>query len=1344
MNGSYNFENYSTKEGLSQNAVLSILQDKEGFMWFGTKDGLNRYDGYSNEVFHNDPFNPTTISPNNITALFEDSNSNFWIGTSYGELNLYKKKYQSFQQIRYNTYKASNDNAFQITAIAEDSIKNLWIGTKGDGLYKLTFSNGNTVNPKVVHFVNKPKDKNSISSNYIFAIHLDSLKNLWIGAGNDLLKVNVKENNFTRQNILINHISPTPQYEITSICQTDNAYLWLGTPDGLILFNINTRETELYPYEFRIVNHIVKDQQNKLWVATISGVIKFDPIKKTFRAFLHDPFEPLSLSYNAISSLYCDRTGIIWIGTNGEGLDIFDPYNNQFHTFIRRNDKTSRIPGFSIGAICEDDQDCVWIATSVLYCWNRKTGKLKSYETSPKQSDGFGYSGAYSIIQSKNSDIWTGSGAGLFDYNHKTGKIIEYKEFISDSIKIRQRVVYCVFQDNDGYIWAATNNYLCKLVDPVRKVFKIYLYNNDWQSEISRVNIYEDNSGKFWICSRDGLLCFDQNNGSIVRYKYNAANKSSLNNNTVRCLCPDPKEPNKFFWLGTSGGGLNKFNIDLKTFTHFTTKDGLPNNVVYGILPDEKGNLWISTNKGISKFNPESLTFRNFDIHDGLQSDEFNIGAYFKSKSGEMFFGGIKGLNYFYPQEINDNKHVPNIVITKCEILKKPDSRLDDNAVALNIYDKSKDLILPYTDNIISFNFAAMDFSSPEKNNFSYMLENFDKTWINSGTNHSALYTNLPPGNYIFHVIGSNNDGIWNKKGASLSFVIMPPWWQTWWAYLIYGLLFFSSLLFIRHYELNRLKLKTQLKLEKVESNSLRNLDKLKSRFFANISHEFRTPLTLILGQIESVMSSNIDIAEKGKLQVANRNSKRLLTLINQLLDISKIESGSMELKTEQHNIVPFLKNLFYAFELIAESKKIILKFESDYENIQVNYDPDKMEKIFNNIYSNAFKFTPERGEIKTTLSINNAFVEIKIKDTGIGIPEDRIKNIFDRFYQVDSSTTRKHEGTGIGLSLAKELIELHKGKINVSSKVSEGTEFIITFSINNTNFEAEKSVKDSSDRSSQIDNFIELEETSETQALTDPMFRYEEKIILCVEDNSDIRAYIREQMESEYKVIEASNGEEGILIAKENIPNLIISDIMMPKMNGYQFCRHIKSDEKTSHIPIIMLTAKAGLDDKIEGLETGADAYITKPFSAKELKARVKNLIYQREQLRKRFSKSTIIKPSDVSAVSVDQEYLQKVIGLIEANLGDENFNSEKLAYGVNMSLSQLNRKLNALIDQPAGQLIRSLRLQRAADLIKKNAGNITEISYMVGFNDHGYFSKLFKKQFGCSPTKFKKNNSD
>jgi signal transduction histidine kinase/DNA-binding response OmpR family regulator len=533
-------------------------------------------------------------------------------------------------------------------------------------------------------------------------------------------------------------------------------------------------------------------------------------------------------------------------------------------------------------------------------------------------------------------------------------------------------------------------------------------------------------------------------------------------------------------------------------------------------------------------------------------------------------------------------------------------------------------------------------------------------------------------------------------------------------------------------------KIELTLNELKIAQAQLQELDKLKSRFFANISHEFRTPLTLILGQIESIMSGNIGMKVKGKLQIADRNARRLLTLINQLLDLSRLESGSMELKAKQHNIVSFLKSLFYSFESLAESQKIILKFESEYNYIPVVFDPDKMEKIFYNLISNAFNFTASKGEIEVCLNVICSIAEIRIKDSGIGIPSDRLPHIFDRFYQVDGSATRKHEGTGIGLALTKELIELHQGNISVTSKQGEGSEFIIQLPLGDLAVENDEFAKLQTETSLKVNGF-NITDTEEIIPVLDSSGSVNDEIILLVEDNFEVRNYIADIFKNRFRILTAQNGEQGFSVAENEIPDLIITDVMMPEMDGYQFSKQIRSNEKTSHIPLVMLTAKAGFDDKIEGLKSGVDAYITKPFKEKELTVQITNLLKQRKLLRERFRKSVIIKPSEVTAISTDQVFLQKTIQKIENHFGDYQFSVEQLAEHLNMSISQLNRKLNALIGQPAGQLMRSLRLHRAADLLKLNAGNVSEISFNLGFNDHAYFSRAFKKQFGCSPSEFK-----
>ncbi|NBB75863.1 MAG: response regulator, partial [Bacteroidetes bacterium] len=581
---------------------------------------------------------------------------------------------------------------------------------------------------------------------------------------------------------------------------------------------------------------------------------------------------------------------------------------------------------------------------------------------------------------------------------------------------------------------------------------------------------------------------------------------------------------------------------------------------------------------------------------------------------------------------------------------------------------------------------------------------------------------------------GSNNDGIWNEQGASIAVVVLPPWWHTWWAYAGYMALFLAGLYLLRSYELKRFNLRKQLELERVESRSLRDLDKMKSHFFANISHEFRSPLTLISGQVQNLLQPNRPDSDKKKLLTIEKNSDRLLSLINQLLSLSKLEAGKMELHKQQGDLVPFLQNLLFSFQSLADSKGIDLRFKTERESIFSDYDPNKLEQVFLNLISNAIKFTQDGDEVTVTLKIGNEnSAEICVEDTGKGIPEEHLPYVFDRFYQADSASTRQAEGTGIGLALAQELILLHDGQIDVSSTPGKGTCFRVLLHANADQV-------DPAPQSIHVNGSSNREQDIDQKELHTPTDSFDEKpIVLVIEDNAELRSFIVEQLRDEYRVLEAVNGRHGLNVATDQIPDLIITDLMMPQMDGTRFTEELRKRLETSHIPVIMLTARASTEDKIAGLMTGVDAYVTKPFSVKELQVRVHSLLTQRKKLRERFKTATVIKPSSVTDSVIDQTFLDQAIEAVENNIGNEEFRVDDFADLMNMSVSQLNRKLNALVDQPAGSFIRSMRLQLSADLLKDTQKTVAEICYMVGFSDQSYFSRAFKKQFGKSPTELR-----
>ncbi len=1347
------FKTLNIYDGLSQNTVLAVMQDSKGFMWFGTKDGLNRYDGYSFRVYRHNPMDTTSVSCSYITCLFEDRSGLIWVGTHDGGLNVFDRESGVFYPVKLGAKDKSGESVYSVQSIAGDKEGKIWVGTNGGGLFRLNIEHKKKINVTSVNFVHDPADASAIGSNLINDLHFDSQGILWIGTRTGLSKLDLKSGKFTNYEILTKHYN-TPendfQSSVSTVYETKNGTMWLGALSGLVKFNKLNGKYELYAHRFEVQGYglgnivqITEDQKGFLWLANAAVLMQFDTTTNTFSYFNHDPVSQWNINFNSISSLFIDKTQLLWIGTTNMGISIYDLKANRFPTLKVKIDPSSLFSNFSVWSVLDDDEGNVWIGSDVLYKWNRKTGKFHNFNRKLNQTAAFGSAGIWSMIKTPDGTIWTATNEGISRYFPSSTKVTYYKFEKNKKNGLPQKEVYCVFKDQDQAVWVATGNFLCKCTDTEKGTFRSIRYSYDQTINIQdRPVIFQDKNKSIWLGTKDGLLRLNSDYESFHTFKSETAISDRLFNFTIHSICADPLHPDTYFWIGSTRG-LSRFDIKKENFVHVSEQDGLANTVVYGISHDEENNLWLSTNKGVTRFNLLTGVFRNFDVHDGLESNEFNAGAYFRSKIGELFFGGMKGLNYFKPDEIYDNLVRPEVVLTKIKLGDRSISHKTDPGLLRKSISETSSVSLSYNDKVITFEYAALDFSNPEKNQYAHRLENFDDDWIFTGSVRSATYTNLSPGKYVFRAKASNSDGIWNENGLAVKLIISPPWWRSWWLYLLVGLLIISVLYFIRHSELNRLKLKTLLELEKVDSDTLRNIDQMRSRFFANISHEFRTPLTLILGQIENVMSSGIDRKEKTKLQVAQKNSHRLLTLINQLLDLSKLEAGNMVLSASQHNVVSFLKSLFFSFESLAAQKEISLLFESDPDNIPAVFDPEKLEKVIYNLVSNAIKFTGSNGEVKVKIQLTDPlFFEIRIEDDGPGIPEDQLLNIFDRFYQVDSSNTRRYDGSGIGLALTKELVELHKGTIIADSREGEGTVFIIRLPLGEIKPGNDINENTHENRDFSIDGIIDTERDDAAESDNDfSSSSYDQsEIILIVEDNKAVRAFIREQLEKDYQVIEADDGEEGILRAKEAVPDLIITDLMMPKLDGYGFCREIRRDELTSHIPLIMLTAKAGFDDKIEGLETGVDDYITKPFSPRELKVRVRNLILQRKQLRKRFSSLSVISPDEVTTASVDQVFLDKVLKTIESHFEDQHFTIESLAKIMNMSVSQLNRKLNALIDQPAGKLMRSLCLQRAADLLKSKAGTVAGICYQLGFTDQAYFSRAFKKQFGCSPTEYLK----
>jgi signal transduction histidine kinase/ligand-binding sensor domain-containing protein/DNA-binding response OmpR family regulator len=1330
-----------------------MLQDSRGFLWIGTYIGLNKYDGYKFTIYKNSQVDSSSISENKIRALCEDKNGNIWIGTWGGGLDKFNCDTEKFMRYRHNPDDPSSLSADGILSMCFDKSGNLWIGTEGGGLdyfnpEKATFT----------HYKNDPNDPNSISDNSIYSVYLDKNGTLWCGtAKGGLNKFLFEKKQFVAFKYSSDNLESISGNLVVTIFEDRFSNLWIGTLDaGLNKFNPSTNKFTRYLPDPNNPNSlsdagvwvVYEDSNGLLWVGNYSyGLNLFDRKRETFTSYRKNYYDLKSLSDDGIFSIYEDRSGVLWIGTWSGGLNKYDKEKEKFLTYSHNPNNDNSLSADGVFAIYKDKYGILWVGTEAggLNRIDEKNNEFTHYLHNPNDPTSISSDNVFSICEDKEGHLWVGTdNAGLNIFDRRTNKFQHFYHDPDDPKSISDNEISQIFCDSYGDLWIATTGSGLDRLKRKQKSFIHYVNKPGDPKSVSEKMIYafyEDKSGNIWIGTfGGGLMMYNRSTDDFCFYKYDPKNFSnSLSSNIISSICEDE---NDILWVGTNGSGLNKFDRRKNKFKHYRESDGLANDVIYGILKDDKGNLWISTGSGISRFNIKNETFRNYDVRDGLQGNDFNQWAYFRDANGKMYFGGVNGLNVFRPEEITDNPHRPQIVITDFQLLHKTVSIGYDTLWNRTILHKSitetKLIELKHDDNIISFEFAALDFKSPEKNQYSYILEGFDKDWnYTTASRRFVTYTNLDAGEYNFRVKGSNNDGVWNEAGTSLMIIIHHPWWATWWAYILYGIVITLAGFSIRGYDLKRQRLKHQLELEHEHAEKLNEVDEMKSRFFANISHEFRTPLTLILGPVKDIIDKSKDTEIKRSAGLIKRNAGKLLGLVNQLLDLSKLEAGRMKLETREENIIPLLKGLVLSFSSFAERKKITLKFNTIEDDVRVYLDRDKIEKIINNLLSNAFKFTTDEGRIDVTVEKQIKEVEIRISDNGIGIPKEDIDKIFDRFYQVDGSHTREQEGTGIGLALTKELVELHKGKIEVESEAGNGTTFIVTIPLGKDYLKPEEIIEEKVEGEMRLpigdtelaDEITSRKETTDIDVLLDS----DKPLLLVVEDNTDVRKYIISHLEDNYRIQEAIDGEDGLQQAFNHIPDLIISDVMMPKMDGFEMCNKLKSDERTSHIPIIMLTAKATSQDKISGYELGADDYIMKPFEAAELKARIKNLIEIRRKLQEKFRSNDYTVPAELS--SIDEQFIKRVLNVINEHISEEEFSIDELGKEVAMSRQHLYRKLKAISDKTPSLFIRSVKLAKAKKLIKERKGTISEISFSVGFNSPAYFNRCFKEEFGYSP---------
>ncbi|MDP4239761.1 MAG: two-component regulator propeller domain-containing protein [Bacteroidota bacterium] len=1352
----YSFDHLTVEDGLSQSTIFAITQDTKGFIWLATRDGLNRYDSHDIKVYRNDPNAPSSLTNNVINALLLDSKGQLWVGT-YNGICIYNPETDNFTRIVNIPGKRSSISNNNINAIFEDKDKNIWVGTR-DGLNLLV--SGDTT--KIIRFYHNASNPQSLVDNYVRTLFEDKTGDIWIGTINGISRFKSKRQyEFIISNYTSSITNPNSLSNnwINTIVEGDNETLWIGTEKGgLNIFDekknifYSSRNKSLVPQYQSLftkidpqIRVIKKDNNGQYWIGALGGLYVFDPLRRQVYEHLTNPDNPTSLSNNSIRSIFIDRDGTYWIGTYYGGVNIYNVMAKQFDHF-KQNGKNSPLSYKIASAMYEDFQHTLWLSVEGdgIIHWNPQKNSYENFKHKPEDPNSLTSDNVKCIYPDGHDGLWIGTFDGLNYYSFKTRKFTRYVADKENPHTIPYDRVYDIKSDKEGNFWIATNGGgLCKY-NKADKKFVTYHFSERNPNTINSdylTCLNFDSKDRLWIGASTGLN-LKYPNGRIVRFTTNPNHKQTVDGKFILFVYEDHL---KRIWIGSRGSGLFLFNEKSSSFENYTTENGLPGNNIFGMLEDDHGFLWLSTENGISKYDPARNNFKNYSKSDGLICKEFNYNSYLKDHAGNMYFGGYNGIVIFNPENIRINTSVPTLVFTKLKLFNNNSNTDPKNQLSEQSISTAKSVTIKSYQNVFTIEFALLNYINSDKNQYEYKLEGFEDNW-NKTSIPSATYMNLKPGKYTLLVRGCNNDGIWNDTPISITVRVLPPFWKTWWAYIFYALVLFLILLVFVRFTRVRLKLEQELFLEQLENKKQNELHQSKLRFFTNVSHEIRTPLTLIITPLDNLIS-NWDGDEKIKksLLSINNNARRLLRLINQLLDFRKQESGNVQLKVSEENIVKFIDEIILSFKEYASLKKINLYFHSTNSEILAFFDKSELEKVFYNLLTNAFKFVPEKdGRVDVWIKSDPQHVIITIEDNGKGISSEHLEKIFDRFYQVEN-TGMEDFGFGIGLSLSKGIIELHHGTISVQSTESTETAsgktiFTVKIPLGRDHFKSSEIAKETQPID-QIESYIDLdlgENVRHASIPTPIQIDTTKYTLLIVDDNIEIRDFLAERLKGNYTILEAEDGEQAWNIAIKDVPDLIISDVVMPKLDGISFTNRLKNDERTSHIPVILLTARNELDNRLEGLETEADSFLTKPFNISILELKIRNILRSYNKLKAKYSRIVTLEPVNTEISGTEEKFLQRLMVVIERHIADTEFNVSKLVDEIGMSRPVLFRKLKALTDMSIIDLIRTTRLKKAAALLQQKKMTISEVSYAVGFTDSKYFSKAFRHQYGKTPSEY------
>lgn len=1334
------FNRLTSEDGLSPGAVLSIAQDEDGFMWFGTQNGLARFDTQRFKIYKRSTRISDFTLENYITRLLFDSRNNLWVGTRNG-LNKYNPVTDQLEPVSLTNNR--DEQYLSISCVYEDRDKNVWVWSSA-GLFLLK----NASHQFKPFFI--PDSVAGLATNHnIRIIYQDHTGTYWIGSSVGLTQMTFKKEkaNFKSFRHNSENTSSLSDNYVTAIVEDKFNHLWIGTQQGgLNLFDPDQQSFKHFQasYANGIVNNNIRDlktdSSGKIWIGTQGGISVYTPETGKFQNYRSVPDNMQTLSHNSVYSIFFDHRATVWIGTYWGGVNSVSTDNTPFYTY-GTNVYRQGINNSVVSALSEDAAHNLLVGTEgggINYV-NRKTQKITFFKHHPGDNTSLGSDLIKVIYKDLSGNFWIGThggGLNLLNPVQKNFTRFFYKE--SDPF-VRNAEVLSITESREGIFWIGMQTGLQAFKRTGTSLQA--LPENNLTRAIgakSVKSILQLRNGDIWAGTTGGL--FEMKKGKVNQFR--ASEQLPLNN--INCIYEDKSGK---IWIGCAFGGLMFCDpkMDAHKFIRYTKKNGLPDDNITAIMEDDHSNLWIATGNGLCKLDTRTRTFKNYNKSDGLAGNIFNINSCYKTNSGEMLFGGYNGLTFFHPDKIKENPYAPPTFLTGLKLFEHSVVIGQKDALLAKEISRTTDLRFTHRQNVFTLEFATLNYVQPDKNIYAYKLEGFDDNW-NYTMVPSATYMNLPPGKYTFLAKGTNNDGVWGSS-VHMNIRVLPPFWKTIWAYILY-VLFATIIVFfvIRFFVLRSLIRRDQ------------ELTRLKLDFFTNISHEMRSRLSLIIGPVEKMLMINLESSENSRqLHAIKRNSEGLLQLLTELMDFRRAESGNLELHPVKQDFVLFLKEVFAIFGDWALMSDIQSEFTSPSAVIYLYFDRAQLEKVFYNLFFNAYKFTPKGGRIVTEIEDKEQTVVITVRDNGKGIAPENLSKIFTNYFQEDDQAS-DNKGYGIGLALAKSIIELHDGTIAVSSVLSEHgnmTMFTITLRKDDAHFMPMATPNHYP---------VDIENTKNTllfdRVLSEPEAILPQNIveniaevhytILMIEDNEEILQFNRKELEKNYKIVTRTNGAEGWEAAIELIPDIIVSDVMMPGLDGYTLCNRLKSDERTNHIPVILLTAMSSSAQQLSGLQKGADVYITKPFSVQILALHISNLLSLREKIHKQLAKRLTLplneppdkaeSQNDPAANLTNDPFLEKVIEIIENNLNEPGFNVDVIAKQLAMSRPVLYKKLNMLAGLTVNDFIKAIRMKKALEYLNGDEFNVSEVAYKVGYSDLKYFSREFKKHFGKSPRDWKR----